>query len=109
MFVSPEQEPEARSGPPSEDATGLTPPTALPRVGWRAGIDLNPLDVTSADDRAWLEALIWWISAEDPAVVPFPDLPPPPPDGLHKNVLALDGKPLAWTESHGRSLSWFGS
>lgn len=28
-------------------------------VGWRAGIDLNPLDLRSADDVAWLEALVW--------------------------------------------------
>jgi hypothetical protein len=26
---------------------------------WRAGLDLNPLDVNSSDDRAWLEALVW--------------------------------------------------
>jgi hypothetical protein len=33
-------------------------PTALPEIVWRAGIDLAPLDVTDADDRAWLEALL---------------------------------------------------
>ena len=26
---------------------------------WRAGIDLNPLDVADPDDVAWLEALVW--------------------------------------------------
>ena len=26
---------------------------------WRAGLDLNPLDVTDPADVAWLEALIW--------------------------------------------------
>ncbi|BCY10347.1 DUF2332 domain-containing protein [Actinoplanes sp. L3-i22] len=40
-------------------ATGFTPPTRLPRVVWRAGLDLNPLDVTDPGDVAWLEALIW--------------------------------------------------
>jgi len=40
-------------------ATGLVPPDHLPEVVWRAGIDLNPLDVTDPDDVAWLEALIW--------------------------------------------------
>ena len=35
------------------------PPTQLPEVVWRAGIDLNPLDPTSADDLAWLQALVW--------------------------------------------------
>jgi hypothetical protein len=40
-------------------ATGLTPPDALPEVVWRAGLDLNPLDVTDPADVAWLDALIW--------------------------------------------------
>ncbi|SEP36031.1 hypothetical protein SAMN02990966_05349 [Rhodospirillales bacterium URHD0017] len=40
--------------------TGPAPlPTAQPRVVWRAGLDLNPLDVASDEDMAWLEALIW--------------------------------------------------
>lgn len=34
-------------------------PERLPQVSWRAGIDLNPLDVTDPDDVAWLDALIW--------------------------------------------------
>lgn len=34
-------------------------PGRLPEVVWRAGIDLNPLDVRNADDVAWLDALIW--------------------------------------------------
>ena len=34
-------------------------PDRLPEVVWRAGIDLNPLDVTRPDDLAWLDALIW--------------------------------------------------
>jgi hypothetical protein len=34
-------------------------PDELPHVVWRAGIDLNPLDVTDADDVAWLRCLIW--------------------------------------------------
>lgn len=34
-------------------------PAALPAVAWRAGIDLNPLDIRDPDDVAWLEALIW--------------------------------------------------
>ena len=40
--------------------TGPVPlPAELPHVVWRAGIDLNPLDVRNPDDVAWLEALIW--------------------------------------------------
>ena len=34
-------------------------PDRLPEVVWRAGIDLNPLDVRDPDDVAWLDALIW--------------------------------------------------
>jgi hypothetical protein len=34
-------------------------PVRLPEVVWRAGVDLNPLDVQNPDDVAWLEALIW--------------------------------------------------
>jgi len=40
-------------------ATGLNPPPTRPTVAWRAGVDLNPLDVTDPGDVAWLEALIW--------------------------------------------------
>jgi hypothetical protein len=35
------------------------PPLRLPEVVWRAGIDLHPLDPRDADDRRWLETLVW--------------------------------------------------
>jgi hypothetical protein len=38
-------------GPPS--------PAGKVRVAWRAGIDLNPLDVTDPEDVRWLETLVW--------------------------------------------------
>ncbi len=41
------------------DIAGALPPTRLPEVIWRAGIDLNPLDITDPDERAWLRSLIW--------------------------------------------------
>jgi hypothetical protein len=160
----------------------MRPPTGLPEVVWRAGLDLNPLDVTDPADVAWLDALIWpehtrrrarlraaaaiaaadppllvrgdlvddlpalaaqapagatlvvfhtsvlyqvpaprrqafvdvvrglpghWIANEAPDVLPHPALPQPPDEALH-NVLALDGTPLAWTRSHGQTMSWFG-
>lgn len=34
-------------------------PERLPEVVWRAGIDLNPLDVTDSADVAWLHCLVW--------------------------------------------------
>ncbi|MFI7605354.1 DUF2332 family protein [Micromonospora sp. NPDC049366] len=163
-------------------ATGAPLPTSLPRVVWRAGLDLNPLDVTEPADVAWLDALIWpehthrrarlraaaavaaadpplllrgdlvndlpalaaqapadatlvvfhtsvlyqvpaprraafvdlvrdlpghWLANEDPDVLPHPDLPEPPGDASY-NVLALDGRPLAWTRGHGQAVTWFG-
>jgi hypothetical protein len=159
------------------DAVGITLPARRPTVVSRAGVDLNPLDITDPADVAWLEALIWpeqthrrerlraaieiasadpphlvrgglesvpdlvarvpagatpvvyhtsvlyqvpaapraafietvralpghWISIEAPDVVDVGDLPAPP-DGSALNVLALDGKPLAWVRGHGQGL-----
>jgi hypothetical protein len=171
------------SGPPELDCalTGAHPPAARPEVVWRAGLDLNPLDVTDPADVAWLDALLWpehahrrerlraatriaaaeppllvrgdlvddlpalarrapsdatlvvlhtsvlyqvpaarrraftdlvcalpahWIAVENPTVLPYDDLPAPPDETLH-NILALDGRPLAWARPHGQGLTWF--
>jgi hypothetical protein len=34
-------------------------PDRMPTVVWRAGIDLNPLDLRDDEDLRWLESLIW--------------------------------------------------
>ena len=34
-------------------------PAQVPDVVWRAGLDLNPLDVSDDDDVRWLECLLW--------------------------------------------------
>jgi len=34
-------------------------PARIPAISWRAGIDLNPLDVTREDDVRWLSCLVW--------------------------------------------------
>jgi hypothetical protein len=34
-------------------------PARLPAVAWRAGLDLNPLDVRRDDDVRWLSCLVW--------------------------------------------------
>jgi hypothetical protein len=40
--------------------TGPVPiPTRLPKITWRAGIDLNPLDVNSDEDTGWLRCFVW--------------------------------------------------
>jgi hypothetical protein len=34
-------------------------PDRVPEICWRAGLDLNPLDVTRDDDVRWLSCLVW--------------------------------------------------
>ena len=34
-------------------------PAGVPAIAWRAGLDLNPLDVTRDDDVRWLSCLVW--------------------------------------------------
>jgi hypothetical protein len=164
-------------------ANAATPvPAELPDIVWRAGIDLNPLDVRNDDDMAWLETLVWpdqadraarlraaiavarndpprivagdlltalpalaveapadatlvvfhtavlayiadpaaragfmrtvrdlhavWVSNEAPYV--FPDIVAKP---VRRGafLLAVDGKPRAWTDPHGAWIDWIGS
>jgi hypothetical protein len=50
-----------------------------------------------------------WISNEAPSVFPqFTKAAPPPPSPAHF-LLAVDGKPVAWTGPHGQSIDWFAS
>jgi hypothetical protein len=55
--------PDRDAGPPPVFAcsvsAGTPVPAAAPRVVWRAGLDLNPLDVSDASHAAWLETLVW--------------------------------------------------
>jgi hypothetical protein len=41
----------------ANEATPL--PSAMPRIVWRAGLDLNPLDAADPSQAAWLEILVW--------------------------------------------------
>ena len=58
---------ERRLAPPAADAPvfpcragpGTPLPEAHPRVVWRLGVDLHPVDIAGEEDRAWLEALVW--------------------------------------------------
>lgn len=44
----------------SADTTGPVPvPAQPPEVVWRAGLDLNPLNVHDPDDVRWLQTLVW--------------------------------------------------
>src|SRR5262245_38809404 len=41
-------------------AGGAVPiPGALPKIAWRCGIDLNPIDVNDRAATVWLETLVW--------------------------------------------------
>lgn len=41
-------------------ASAQTPlPHAHPQIAWRAGLDLNPLDVGKDEDMDWLKTLVW--------------------------------------------------
>ncbi len=42
-----------------EASTNTPLPQALPEVVWRAGLDVAPRSVSSADDMEWLEILVW--------------------------------------------------
>jgi hypothetical protein len=166
--------------------SGAVPiPTGVPEIVWRAGLDLNPIDLRAPEEVAWLETLVWpgqvgraerlraaiatarldppnlvrgdlltdlepliaaapkaatlvifhtavlpyvtpranrdrfaaivraadacWISNEAPSVSPsFSEAVPPAP-APGRFLLALNGRPLAWTGAHGQSLDWFGS
>ena len=58
---------ERRIEPPDQSApvfdckaNDLVPlPVKVPRIVWRLGLDLNPVDLSSEDQVQWLEALIW--------------------------------------------------
>lgn len=40
--------------------TGLAPvPAMLPRIAWRCGLDIHPLDVRDEDAVQWLRACVW--------------------------------------------------
>lgn len=38
---------------------GRPAPSRLPRIVWRAGVDLNPIDVADRNAMSWLQALVW--------------------------------------------------
>ncbi len=53
--------PDANQAPmfPCE-VTGPAPlPARVPRIACRVGLDLNPIDLNSEDETAWLETLVW--------------------------------------------------
>lgn len=161
-------------------------PAEPPRVAWRGGVDLNPLDVADPDAMAWLTTLVWpeqderrerlrhaievaraeppdlrrgdlleelpalvaqaaghgpvvvfhtaviayltepdrerfwdlmtglvadgachWVSNEGKRVLPrLTATGPPVPEERATFVLGVDGRAVAWTHGHGRSMTW---
>jgi hypothetical protein len=53
--------PGARDAPvfPCRASEATPLPDRLPRVVWRAGLDLNPVDPADPEQAAWLETLVW--------------------------------------------------
>jgi hypothetical protein len=167
------------------DAHGEVPlPDAVPRVVWRAGLDLDPIDLDDTDDVAWLETLVWpeqvnrldrlrvaisvaravrprvvkgdmlidlpelaaqaprdatlvvfhsavvtyiadqsardrfaatvrglgavWVCNESPMAFPRISAGVSVDQALGRFLLAVDGRPVAWTDPHGASIEWLG-
>lgn len=44
---------------PCEVSPETPVPASHPQIVWRAGLDLNPLDVCAEDDVNWLKTLVW--------------------------------------------------
>jgi hypothetical protein len=44
---------------PCAPARKMPLPKMLPQIVWRAGLDLNPIDVKDPAEAAWLETLVW--------------------------------------------------
>lgn len=66
-LIRPKKIDRANIKPPifSCSANEATPlPSALPQVIWRAGLDLNPLNVAEPSHATWLETLVWPEQAE---------------------------------------------
>lgn len=38
---------------------GTPIPTQMPRIAWRGGLDLNPLNAADPEQSSWLETLVW--------------------------------------------------
>ncbi|HXA27010.1 MAG TPA: DUF2332 domain-containing protein [Acetobacteraceae bacterium] len=159
-------------------------PDAAPCVVWRAGLDLDPIDLDNTDDVAWLETLVWpeqvnrldrlrmaisvaraarppvmkgdllidlpelaaqaprdatlvvfhsavityvadqsardrfaatvrglgavWICNESPTAFPQISAGVSVDQAPGRFLLAVDGRPVAWTDPHGASIEWLG-
>jgi hypothetical protein len=85
-------------------------PARLPAIAWRAGLDLNPLDVTRDDDVRWLACLVWPGESDRAdrlaAAVASARRDPPP---VHRGDLLTDLPALAAQAPAGTTLVIFHS
>jgi hypothetical protein len=44
---------------PCKASAAVPLPDEVPHIGWRVGLDLHPIDVARADNRQWLECLVF--------------------------------------------------
>jgi Uncharacterized protein conserved in bacteria (DUF2332) len=44
---------------PCRASSGTPLPRTVPHIVWRAGLDLNPLDVADPEQMTWLQTLVW--------------------------------------------------
>ena len=57
VSLDPDSGPSTVVIPCTIDAASV--PTRMPHINWRAGVDLNPVDVRDPVQVAWLETLVW--------------------------------------------------
>lgn len=61
VVLAPESAEDAAGAPvfPCRASAGTPLPSRMPRIAWRAGLDVNPLDVDDPEAMSWLERLVW--------------------------------------------------
>ncbi len=67
-------------------------PQQVPTIGWRAGVDRDPLNAQDPEDRAWLTALVWpGETGRTERIDAALDVAAMDPPVLHAFDLAVDG------------------
>jgi hypothetical protein len=84
-------------------------PAGVPAIAWRAGLDLNPLDVTRDDDVRWLSCLVWPGESDRETRVAAAGAAPPPEPPVYRGDLLTDLPALAARAPAGTTLVIFHS
>ena len=60
-----------------------------------------------AHDRRRVDGACHWVSNEGPKILPeVHNTGPKMPDDAARLVLGVDGRAVAWTDGHGRAMTW---